>query len=42
MGRLLFRESESVELPSDLRELPVLSFLPRCLLELVLRVRRGL
>lgn len=42
MGRLLFPESESGGLPSGLREFPVLSFWPRCLLELVLRVRRGL
>jgi len=42
MGHLLCRGSLSVELPSRLREIPVLSFWPRCLFELVLRVRRGL
>ena len=42
MGRLICRGWGSVELPSGLREIPVLSFLPRCLLELVLRVPRGL
>jgi len=42
MGRLLCQESESVELPSGLRELLVLSFWSQCLIELVLHVRPGL
>ena len=41
MGRLLCQESESVELPSGLRALLVLSFWHRCLLEFALHVRPG-
>lgn len=43
MGRWLWRGSRSVELPlGRLKEIPRMSFWPRCLFELVWRVRRGL
>lgn len=43
MGRWLCRGSRSVELPPRrLKEIPLMSFWPRCLFELVWRVRRGL